>query len=176
MKRRVAIAALALTAGCAAPAPQSNWEREQDRPRGVDETAAPPAYPAPGRLIEFAVTDAGGFRFYIDGDTLGVGADGVVRYVLVARSPAGVDNVSYEGMHCDQAELRVYAVGGSDRQWSGRPTPWRPVSSRWHRALQREYFCPQREPLRDAAEGIRALEQGGHPFAKGFGAEGGRGR
>lgn len=174
MKRRVAIAALGLAAGCSAPAPQSTWEREQGR--GVDEAVAPPAFPASSRLIEFQVSNAGGFRFYIDRETLGVGADGVVRYVLVARSAEGVENVSYEGLHCDKAEVRVYAVGGSNRQWSGRPTPWRAVSSRWHRALQREYFCPQREPVRDVAEALHALEQGGHPFAKGFGAEGGRGR
>jgi hypothetical protein len=37
---------------------------------------------------------------------------------------------------------------------------------RWHYALYREFFCPNRVAIADAAEGIRALEQGGHPWAK----------
>jgi hypothetical protein len=40
---------------------------------------------------------------------------------------------------------------------------------RRHTTLYREYFCPQNEPIRNAGEGVRALEQGGHPFSKGFG-------
>jgi len=101
-----------------------------------------------------------------------VGKDGVVRYVLVARSPDGVQNVSFEGMRCASAEHRVHAFGRPDGSWSAARVGWRPLDApsvqRRHSTLYREYFCPQNEPIRDAAEGVRALEQGGHPFSKGF--------
>ena len=137
-----------------------------------------PPYPARGHLIEFAVSGSDGFRFFIDGASLSAGNDGVVRYVLVARSPQGAENVSFEGIRCNSAEYRIYAVGrAGDRDegsWSGRPGDWRPIAgaavSRWHTALQREYFCPQNEPIRTAAEGVQALQRGGHPFSKGFAA------
>lgn len=31
---------------------------------------------------------------------------------------------------------------------------------RWHNELYREYFCPQREPIASAAEGLQALRTG----------------
>lgn len=61
------------------------------------------------------------FRFFVDAATLSVSDDGIVRYVLVARSPGGVDNVSLEGMRCATSEVRIYALG-RDGAWVGRPT------------------------------------------------------
>ena len=111
------------------------------------------------------------FRFFIDPASLSVGSDGVVRYVLVARSPAGVDNVSFEGMRCTSAEVRTYALG-RDGAWTAKPGAWRTIEprsvQRWHNALYREYFCPQKAPIGSAREGIDALRRGGHPFARGF--------
>ena len=123
-------------------------------------------------VLALAGCGSGGFHFFVDGATLSVGKDGVVRYVLVARSPDGVHNVSYEGIRCATAEHRTYAFGRPDGSWSASRAGWRqldaPSAQRRHTTLYREYFCPQNEPIRDAAEGVRALEQGGHPFSKGF--------
>jgi hypothetical protein len=134
-----------------------------------------PPYPAKSTLVEFSVADPTPFRFFIDGASLSPGADGVVRYVLVARSPQGAENVTYEGIRCESGEYRVYAVGQADGSWGGRPGEWQKISAttiaRWRTALQREYFCPQKEPIRSRAEGVRALQQGGHPFSRGFAAE-----
>ena len=163
-------------AGCSAGV-QSDWEKRQnlDEQKAAAERVAPPAYPNDASLVEFVVPEAGGFRFFVDRATLGpTGKDGVVRYVLVARSPDGASNVSYEGIRCSTGQYRIFAVGGPGRSWGGRASEWRALGARWHRALYREYFCPQSEPIRSAAEGVQALEAGGHPFAKGFGAEGGR--
>jgi hypothetical protein len=143
-------------------------------PGGESELALPP-YPDRAKLVEFAVSEGGEFRFFIDSASLSPGNDGIVRYALVARSPGGVENVSYEGIRCATAEYRVYAIGRGDGTWGGRPGDWQPITgrviARWRTALQREYFCPQNEPIRNAQEGVRALEQGGHPFSKGFGAQ-----
>jgi len=159
-------------AGCSSGGFQSDWERQNQKAPAAEEPIDPPPYPKGARLLEFGVVDAGGFHFFVDGATLSVGKDGVVRYVLVARSPDGVHNVSYEGIRCASAEHRTYAFGRPDGSWSASRAGWRPLDApsaqRRHTTLYREYFCPQNEPIRDAAEGVRALEQGGHPFSKGF--------
>ena len=97
------------------PVEQSDWERAHLAETWQEEETPPPAYPAPADLIEFKVVEAGGFRFFVDGSTLAVGKDGIVRYVLVARSPEGADNVTFEGLRCATRESRIYAVGHADR-------------------------------------------------------------
>jgi hypothetical protein len=175
--RVLAAAALAVLAGCAAKdTALSDWERANAPREASEEVVAPPQYPENATLVEFEVRDANGFRYLVDAATLAVGRDGIVRYVLVARSPDGVENVTYEGLRCPSGEQRVYALGHRDRTWSPARGDWRRIVQPRHLALYREYFCPQNEPIRTADEGRRALQGGGHPFAKGFGAEFGRGR
>jgi CNP1-like family protein len=172
----MALALLVAGCGTAVPHGQSDWERRNlPAAAPADETVTPPAYPANANLLEFPVIGADGFRFFIDGSTLAPGKDGVVRYVLVARSPEGVDNVTYEGLRCESADQRIYALG-RDGSWTAARGGWRPVSAPRHRVLYNEYFCPQSVAIRSAYEGVLALQQGGHPFSKGFGAEAGKGR
>ena len=168
---------LLLPAGCGSPGPQSDWERQnlKDKP-AAEEQAELPAPPAAANLLEFSVGEAEGFRFFVDRTTLSIGKDGIVRYTLVARSPEGAQNVSYEGLRCATADYRTYAFGRADGSWAASRSGWRSLEGsaqqRWRTTLYRDYFCPQNDPIRNAAEGVRALEQGGHPFAKGFGAPG----
>ena len=111
------------------------------------------------------------FHNYIDGATLSVNPKGVVRYVLVARSPSGVENVTYEALRCKSDEYRVYALGRPDGTWGGRASTWRPIAESrqaHHRILQREFFCPLNNVIAGADEGRAALRQGGHPWSKGF--------
>jgi hypothetical protein len=167
---RVLVFVLVLAA-CAAPPEMSDWEREnalKQAPREAD--VPPPPFPDRAKLIEFPLADAGGFRFFVDGSTLSVGKEGIVRYVLVAQSPSGVQNVTYEALRCAAAEYRIYASGQSDRTWVPSPTTWQPLRNarRWQVALYREYFCPQKAAIRDRDEGVRALRAGGHPFSKGL--------
>ena len=169
MRRSALTLALVALAACAnKPQAQSDWERRNAQGVPVQEEVAPPTYPAKANLAEFSVLDADGFRFYVDRASLAVGSDGIVRYVLVARSPQGAENVTFEGLRCASAEQRVYALGRPDGSWSVARSSWRPVASPRHVTLFRDYFCPQSEPIRSRDEGIRALEAGGHPFAKGF--------
>jgi len=146
-------------------AEKSDWERKHEAglPPG-EETVALPAYPEERQLIEFFVAATSEFRFFVDAASIGVASDGVVRYTLVARSAAGAENVSYEGMRCATGEVRIYALGRGGA-WSGRPGEWRAIQprsvQRWHNALYREYFCPQREPIASRQEGIDSLRRGG---------------
>jgi hypothetical protein len=171
----LSLAAALAAAACSTTKPQeqSDWERRnlQQGVMATEEELEPPAYPAAKNLLQFSVPEAEGFRFFIDRASLSVSKEGLVRYVLVARSPEGVDNVSFEGLRCASAEQRLYAVARPDHSWTAARSTWRPVSSPRHASLVRDYFCPQSEPIRNASEGILALESGGHPFARGFAGE-----
>ena len=171
-------AALALALGGCGHSDKSDWERKNEGTVEKEASDPVPPFPAfPGRstLIEFEPRAPRDFRYYIDGATLNVDSkSGVISYVLVARSLSGVDNVSFEAINCKTDEYRVYALGRADGTWGGRPSTWRPImGSRQpqYRALQREYFCPQGNPISDTAEGRRALQDGGHPWWKGFDAD-----
>lgn len=149
--------------------PKSDWERRQEDREWREAEVALPAFPRPADLLPFFVSAASDFRFFVDGASLSVGADGVVRYTLVARSPQGAESVVFEGMRCATREVRGYASGRADGSWSRRDTPWRPIGhpsvQRWHKALATEYFCPGRTAIHSAAEGLDALRRGGHPRA-----------
>jgi hypothetical protein len=126
-----------------------------------------PAYPQEGNLLPFFVSAASNFEFYVDGASLAIGEDGVVRYVLVARSAQGAESVSFEGIRCSTSEVRLYATGTGARGWTRSASPWRRIAprsvQRWHNALRDEYFCPLGNPIHSPAEGVAALRRGGHP-------------
>jgi len=150
---------LALAAcGTAPPEEKSEWERKNEQQlQALPEAALRlPPYPPRGELLEFSAGAASEFRFFIDAASLSVAGD-IVRYTLVARSPQGVQNVSYEGLRCASAEVRIYAIG-RDGGWSGKPGDWRRLLA-WHRPLYREYFCPLRTPIHSPDEGIAALRR-----------------
>jgi CNP1-like family len=161
------LAAFAAQAAGQANVEKSNWELEQERRDGKGSEIRLPAYPKADGLVEFFVSGAASFRFFIDPASLSVESDGVVRYTLVARSPSGVANISYEGIRCEKgADYRVFALG-SDGRWSVRDSEWRPIEpraiQRWHNELYRRYFCPNDALISTAAEGVDALRRGGHP-------------
>lgn len=135
-----------------------------------EKTVPLPEFPQADRLVEFYVSAATTFRFFIDSKSLMVGDDGVVRYALVARSASGAQNVWFEGIRCKTGELKQYANGRNDSSWAERRgAEWVPIEAksvnRQHQALRREYFCPNNLPISSAAEGIDALRRGGHPNA-----------
>lgn len=127
-----------------------------------------PAAPKPDNLLPLYVSAATSNQFFVDASSLSVGADGVVRYVMVVRSAAGVNNVSFEGMRCETRERRIYASGRQDGTWSkARNNEWVRIqdvyANRHHAVLFLEYFCPFGNIVLDATEARRALQQGGHP-------------
>lgn len=146
---------------------KSDWELEQEKRnwREADVPAPPP--PGSGELLPFFVSSASDYRFFVDSASLAPGADGVIRYTLIVRSPLGAETVSYEGIRCATREVKAYAYGRPDRSWAVHPGAWRRIEERsvqgWHYTLWREFFCPLELPIRTAAEGIDALKRGGHP-------------
>jgi hypothetical protein len=163
---------LLLLAGCAQPSDmRSDWERRNLPVEPAPEEArAMPAYPTAARLLEVPIADGGSFRYYVDPASLSAGRDGIVRYTVVARSPAGSENVFYEGLRCARRQYRIYAIGRADGTWGGRQGDWQPLAASgaqpWRAVLFSNYFCPHSDPVRTAAEGVQALELGGHPSAR----------
>jgi hypothetical protein len=156
---------MAMQAAAQRPVEKSDWEKEQERREWKEGEVKLPPFPGSEGLIEFQVV-GGSFRFFIDPHSLSVGPDGVVRYTLVARSPAGYANVSYEGMRCADGSYKVFALG-NDSRWSSRESEWRRIEPKGmnasHHELRRSYFCPNTQVIETAAEGLDALRRGGHP-------------
>jgi hypothetical protein len=164
--KRLLFLLLALHGAGAAGQIKSDWEREnEERLKQADEqVVTPPAWDK-ARLVELQLRERSDFSYLVDPASISVGADRIVRYVVLARSPSGVENVSFEAIRCP-GEYRILAVGRPDGSWAGRPSEWRPVPRDVRLAqnvLSRRYFCPVRQAIRSAQEGVDALRSGGHP-------------
>lgn len=108
--------------------------------------------------------------FLIDEDSLSVGADGVVRYVMVVRSVGGAENSTFEGIRCETRSWRTYATGRPGGEWAGaRDADWRPIVdnayNRPRAVLASNYFCDGSVPPRSRDEVLRRLRGiDGGPF------------
>ncbi len=166
--RRLFLAGAVIFAACAWAELPSDWERAQaERLKRSEELVVVPPPLDRSQLVELELEADSAFRYFVDAGSVSVGADRIVRYAMVARSPGGTENVSFEGLRCP-GEYRVYAVGRPGGSWGGRPGAWQPVpSSRrmGQNALSRRYFCPGRAAIQTAEEGVQALRARGHPGA-----------
>jgi len=104
-----------------------------------------PAYPDDTALIEFRPRGNSKNRFYIDRNSVSLGADWVVRYTAVIKSPSGIANVSYEGLRCKTSEYKVYAYGTRSGTWTNAREPtWQDVGrieANFRYSLWVDYLC-----------------------------------
>lgn len=162
---------LLLAAMFASAAVLADFEEDYESKQWQEIEVQLPAAPKQESLLPFYVSAATENRFFIDGATLSVGNDGVVRYVLLVLTPQGARNVTYEGMRCETRERRIYASGRQDGTWSkARKNEWVRIqevyANRQHAALFLEYFCPIGNIVQNAAEARNALIKGEHPDNK----------
>ncbi|WP_185974980.1 CNP1-like family protein [Tepidimonas thermarum] len=158
----VLAAVLAASAGGASAQlltdPNRDW-READVP-------PPPALTLDG-LVPFTPSVHSQLRFGVMPDSVTLGPDGVIRYVIVAQNDSGALNAWYEGLRCATAEVKTYA------HWNpGPPAQWRPnTGANWRSlggefasrpavALARGGFCDGATPNGRPADMLRALRQG----------------
>ena len=125
-----------------------------------------PAFPEQNNLIQFQVGAVFDTKFMVDGASLSIGSDGVLRYTVVVESSSGARNVSYEGMRCATAERRFYAFGQPDKTWSkAKSNQWvkiRGTTNNHHVELFTTYFCSSGpSAIRDASDMLKVLRQGG---------------
>lgn len=135
-----------------------------------EQKALLPPYPEQRNLVGFDMGSTSDFRFFVDAASLSVGRDEVVRFVLVAVSPSGAANVSFEGLRCKTRERKLYAVGRADKSWvEARRVEWQRFRNDdrnpYAAVLAEDFFCPARSVVRTAEEALDALRRRRHPAA-----------
>jgi hypothetical protein len=122
----------------------------------AEERVELPAYPEKEKMVKINFNRPNQrFEFFIDPQTLTVGDDGVVRYVLMLRSLSGSENIMFEGIRCDKRDYKTFAFGTSKDTFREltRPT-WKEItqtSNSWFRHdLWKHYFCFAAERFDDA--------------------------
>ena len=178
MKSWTALVVLTIATGATAqpadPAYANRYNNNFEEPAAWQELqdVAPPAFPEDKGLREIYVGAVATNKYFVDADTLSVGSDGIVRYVLVVKTSGGATNVSFEGINCPQRSWKHYASGRSDRTWTlsrAARADWRPIENKptnpHHAALSRYFFCPVGNSIYTADEGRNALRLGKHPSA-----------
>jgi hypothetical protein len=145
MHRRIlalAFAGAAATAGAQLiPDANIDWQEAEAPP--------PPALRTQGLLpIEVKGTS---LQFGVDPASITVGADRVVRYVVVATSPSGTVNAIYEGIRCATGEVKVYARHNPESGWvPSRNGEWqnifRTANSRHSLVIAKSGACMENAP------------------------------
>lgn len=103
----------------------------QEEPIWAESSVVPPSSFNIDSLQPFDVMQGSSLTYGIDPGSLTVGEDGVVRYVMVARSSSGALNVLYQGIRCASAETKTYARWGDKGGWNTSPeAAWQELSFR----------------------------------------------
>ena len=170
--RRWAAAALLAAALAGVPlGAAAQWQRfesdfDENAKAWQEIEARLPAYPKDENLLRF---DGGGgspHRFFIDSKSLSIGEDRVIRYTLFVRTAGGAINVSFEGIRCDERQLKVYALGRAGGSWTRARNPqWRRIEYRefnnHHGVLVQDFICTgvtRTDPRGSVDEIIRRLK------------------
>lgn len=165
--RVLVLAAGALLMARPAVSQWKDWDYNLDqekKPWAELQTQIPP-YPKPENLLKFDAGAATPHSYFVDRASVSVGDDGVVRYTLMVRTSGGATNVSFEGIRCEARELKVYAFGRPNGEWSrARDSQWRRIEAReinnHHLTLHNEHFCPARRWAAPVAQILRTLQSG----------------
>ncbi len=133
-------------------------------PDWKEDEVVMPAAPREAALRAIDIGTPSPNAFFVDEDSVGVGADGVVRYTLVVRARGGAENVSFEGLRCATFERRIYASGRKDGRWAPlKNSAWQPIVdngyNRPRAALAHDYFCDGPAGPRDREHALRLLRQ-----------------
>lgn len=150
---------------CQLPALAGSFDEDFEEKPWEEAAVQLPPFPEEANLIPFRVGVLTETRYLLDGNSLSVGSDGVVRYTVLVVSGSGAQNVSYEGMRCATAERRLYAFGRSDKTWSkARNNQWvkiRGGSNNHIVELFANYFCKPGAPALTGADDARRVLRGG---------------
>ena len=137
---------------------------EDKKPWNEIEAKVPP-YPKPENLLPFALATYSPHRFFVDVQSLSLGGDGVMRYVLVINTAGGATNVTFEGMRCETRQQKYYAVGQAQGGWVRARNPqWRQIGKQdtgQHGVLFDGYFCINPLYPTTPKEAIWQLKYGG---------------
>lgn len=124
------------------------------------EVPPPPAFKLQG-LVPVELRGSS-LSFGVDPASVAIGADGIVRYVVVATSSTGTVNALYEGVRCNTAEVKTYARHNPGSGWAPvTDAQWRPLHgasmSRHSLVIARTGACVGQGPNRSAAMIVKDL-------------------
>jgi hypothetical protein len=140
----------------------SDYEFEE-KPWVEIEAHLPPA-PQSQNLVALNTAGTVRHRYLLDRSSVSVGADGVVRFVMVIETAGGARNVSFEGLRCETKESKLYAFGQPGGWAKNRYARWNPIAVRSDTPaalLFKEYFCAGGElPTLERVQDL--LKRGGY--------------
>ena len=132
------------------------------------EAPPPPALNFKG-LVPFEVSTVSNLNWALDASAITIVGDGLVRYVVVARSPSGVFNALYEVINCSKGELKTYAriVGkeadAETKKWVAVQDPqWKSmydVPSKHALALAKQGVCTGNTAAQTVSEIVTSLKK-----------------
>ncbi len=104
----------------------------------------------------------------VDPDTVTVGGDGVVRYVVVVINATGSTYATYEGIRCTTDEVKTYARYSASGQWQAVSEPkWQDLNGnqpvKYAFALARQGAC-ENHLSTSKPDVLRALRQTTKPI------------
>lgn len=162
------LAAVVFVLGCSSAfaGAEGQDEAEENEKAWREIALQLPAAPLQENLLPFYVSPTATQGFAIDGKSVSVGKDGVVRYTMVSVGSGGARNVSFEGMHCAQLQKRVYAFGRADGSWSrSRRESWDPIigggPNKAHAVLVNEFFCRDKTVAGTAEQMVARIRREG---------------
>jgi CNP1-like family len=125
------------------------------------DTPAPPTFDIQ-RLVPFEVSIQSALKWGFDPNTMKITGDGIVRFVVVAQSPAGATNAMYEAVRCTTAEWKTYARFNKDSGWSQASDPqWLPLRnqpSQHALKLAQQGLCNGRAPAQTVRDVVRSVK------------------
>ena len=127
----ISVIALMTSLAFTVVADQRNPDDEKETPRDEDDWSeikgiSFPPVPKTRNLIRVGLDSLDTrYEYFIDGSSILLGSDDVIRYTVVLQSDTGVRNVYFEGIRCETMEARTY--GYATRQGGFKPL----ASSTW---------------------------------------------
>lgn len=144
------LGALCVSAAFAQFTDNPDWKEEDAPP--------PPAFKTDG-LIKVDMPNYLELSYGIDPQTISIGKDGVVRYIMVATSRSGTVNAMHEAVRCSTGEVKLYARYVNSAWLPAEKPEWRPMqgTARHSWAAARQGLCNGRAPQRTPQDTVRAL-------------------
>lgn len=141
-----------------------------DNPDWAEETIPPPPAFSTEQLILLDMPPQISVKVGVDPQTIAVGSDGVVRYVVVMRNATGSTSAVYEGIRCITDEVKTYARRSSAGEWSMVTTPqWKGVGenmpSQHAKVFARQGGCQNRLAT-SREEIVKTLQSNKRPALK----------
>lgn len=140
----------------------NNYDFEDENKPWAESTYTLPAYPDKPDWVGFYVNQAMKNQYFADAKTLTLTDDGVIRLILRIRSPAGAENISYEGIQCQQGTYRTYAFGDTiNKRWiESTRAQWRKIEyDDKLRQRLREDMCPEKYAPKSADDALNLLKK-----------------